>query len=159
MMGNVPVFEKESEMYLNILPEFEKIFKENGRSVKFGARCYKTTSSPNTIVLEDLKPKGFFNINRMNGMDMVQTKAALDKLAQFHAVSACFVEKNGPFRALFNDGMFPPQMVEVFNGLLQNFWTPFSAAMKQWEGLEEYVEKIVRISISFFFDYFNIKSF
>ncbi|BFF89022.1 uncharacterized protein DMAD_07871 [Drosophila madeirensis] len=93
------VFEKESNSYANFLPDFEQMYREAKKEVTFGPRYYKHSKQLNEelIVLEDLSRRGFRNVNRQKGFDMVHTKAALEKLAQFHAASAVRFELKGPY--------------------------------------------------------------
>lgn len=44
------------------------------------------------IILEDLSLDGFRTADRLQGLDMKHVELILEKLAQFHAASAVYVE-------------------------------------------------------------------
>ncbi|XP_001359684.3 uncharacterized protein [Drosophila pseudoobscura] len=98
------VFEKESNSYANYLPDFERMYREADKEVTFGPRYYQHSKQldEDLIVLEDLGQRGFRNVKRQDGFDMVHTKAALEKLAQFHAASAVRFELKGPYPEIYN---------------------------------------------------------
>ena len=50
-----------------MIPEFEKTYKDAGVEVKFGSKSYILDIEQNAILLEDLKPKGFINVNWLEG--------------------------------------------------------------------------------------------
>ncbi|XP_052837786.1 uncharacterized protein LOC128253436 [Drosophila gunungcola] len=98
------VFDKERTTYGEYIPEFEQMYKEAGKEITFGPRYYESKNAleEELIVLEDLKKRGFINVNRHNGLDMLHTEATLEKLAQFHAASAVRFELKGAYPAIYN---------------------------------------------------------
>lgn len=65
----------------------------------------KTEINDDVLILEDLRLKGFKNYNRHLGLDLVHTKAVLQKLAQFHAASAHHFMKEGPYPTMYNKSL------------------------------------------------------
>lgn len=49
------------------------------------------------------------------GLDLQQMKVVLKKLALFHASSATYCEKNGPFNEKFSRGVYNPGMQSIFD--------------------------------------------
>ncbi|XP_017083557.2 uncharacterized protein LOC108116281 [Drosophila eugracilis] len=98
------VFDKERMTYGQYIPEFEQMYKDAGRDITFGPRYYESKDQldEELIVLEDLGKRGFKNVNRQNGLDMLHTEATLEKLAQFHAASAVRFELKGAYPAEYN---------------------------------------------------------
>ena len=101
MLKEWQVFEKELECYTSYLPEFEAMYKAIGLNIKFGAKVFKTKASKDLIIMEDLSIKGFRNTKRQEGLDVEHIKKALEKLAQFHAASACRFELKGNYPDMY----------------------------------------------------------
>lgn len=115
MLAAFQIFPKEMEMYEKTIPILEKIFKDAGEKIQFGAKCFKTGSEPlEYIVMEDLTKRNFRCEVRQLGLDMNHCKAILEKLAKFHAASAVSYEINGPFSEKFNEGMLNEKMIPLF---------------------------------------------
>ncbi|KAH8383452.1 hypothetical protein KR009_008705, partial [Drosophila setifemur] len=98
------VFDKEHNTYGNYIPEFEKMYKAAGKDVVFGPRYYDTKKQveEELIVLEDLGGRGFRNVNRQTGFDMLHIEASIEKFALFHAASAVRFELKGAYPAVYN---------------------------------------------------------
>lgn len=98
------MFDVERGMYLEIVPELEQLYRDVGVEVKFGARAYEIPASDYYVLLEDLKPRGFQNANRLEGLDQAHTESALRKFAQWHAATAVRVELKGPYPEKYTKG-------------------------------------------------------
>ncbi|KAH8341064.1 hypothetical protein KR067_004656, partial [Drosophila pandora] len=98
------VFDKEHTTYRDYVSDFEKMYKDAGKNVTFAAKYYPTNNKleEELLILEDLGQRGFRNANRLAGLDLVHTKATLEKLAQFHAASAVRFELKGAYPAAFD---------------------------------------------------------
>uniref|UniRef100_A0A182Q3X6 CHK kinase-like domain-containing protein n=1 Tax=Anopheles farauti TaxID=69004 RepID=A0A182Q3X6_9DIPT len=115
MIMSLNVFPKEMEMYTEILPAFEQLYREQGAEVTFGPRCLKHCSDPtDVIVMEDLKDRQFEMAHRQTGLDMEHCQSLLRRLAQFHAASAVYYERKGPYGAKFLEGMFSEKNRAMF---------------------------------------------
>ncbi|XP_016932432.4 uncharacterized protein [Drosophila suzukii] len=98
------VFDKERQTYGQYIPEFEQMYREAGKDITFGPRYYEAKNQPEEelIVLEDLGKRGFKNLDRQSGLDILHTEAILEKLAQFHAASAVRFELKGAYPAEYD---------------------------------------------------------
>lgn len=128
MVQQMNIFDKEQDVYDKIIPALEKLYCDKGKTVVFGPKSYKLAKAPGveTVVLEDLRPRKFRNVNRLEGLDMEHTKSVLKILSQFHAASAVHYETIGPFPDKFNKGMFEPEIVDMFIEM----YKPMVEAMK-----------------------------
>lgn len=110
MIGEMQIFDKEIEVYNEIIPAFEKLYGDKGKSVIFGPKSFTFDKDPGveTVVLEDLRPRKFKNENRLEGLDMEHIQSVLKIIAQFHAASAVYYEKKSPYSEKFNKGLFAP---------------------------------------------------
>lgn len=105
MIKEWQIFLKEHSTYSKYIPIFEQYYQRVGRKVQLAPRLLeprKVQVKDDLLILEDLRLKGFSNNNRHTGLDMVHTKAVLRKLAQFHAVSAQYVQAEGPFPEVYD---------------------------------------------------------
>lgn len=94
-MKKFSVFPRERFIYEDVLPSFEKIWLERANEVvKFGPDCIRVESDPyEIIVLNDLKASGYEMEDRKVGLNLVQAKLALAKLAKFHAAGTIRFQK------------------------------------------------------------------
>ncbi|XP_037951186.1 uncharacterized protein LOC119681945 [Teleopsis dalmanni] len=140
------IFDIEADMYLNIVPQFERMYNEAGVQIKFGAQCYKLNTKEDYVLLEDLRPRDFKNANRLEGLDLEHTKATLKKLAQWHAASAVYVETIGKYDDKYLVGHFRPDfkgmMKQVTDGMAKSFLT----CMKTYAGHEEYEDSVLKVA-------------
>ncbi|KAH8232666.1 hypothetical protein KR032_011423 [Drosophila birchii] len=142
ILDKLKLFQKEEQMYHNILPKFEKLYANAHKRIQFAPRAFKVDRDPGVdyILLDDLHLKGFKNANRLAGLDLVHMQKALEKLAAFHAASACYVEHHGLFPEEFTVGVFS----EANRKLLQEFNASgaFLAQLKKWKNAEKLYEKL-----------------
>lgn len=104
MIASWKIFDKEKLTYSSYIPEFEQMFMDHNKQLAFGPKYYQPTNpaSAELVILEDLGNRSFKNVNRQKGFDMAHTKAALDKLAQFHAASAVRFELKGAYPEIYD---------------------------------------------------------
>ncbi|KAL5274239.1 hypothetical protein ACFFRR_000789 [Megaselia abdita] len=133
MIGEMQIFDKETEIYNNIIPAFEKLYVEKGKTVEFGPKSYTFSKDPGveTVVLEDLRPKKFKNVNRLEGLDMDHIKSVLKMLAQFHAASAVYYETFGPFNEMFKKGIIDPEKKEITEAMYNLSIPPYKEAVEE----------------------------
>ncbi|XP_058981273.1 uncharacterized protein LOC131803718 [Musca domestica] len=136
------IFPKENEIYHKILPRFKQLYADAGKTVEFSPKAYKfdVDVDKDYVLLEDLSTKNYKNANRIVGLDMDHMHAVLKKMAEYHAVSACYVEKYGSYGEDFNVGMFS----EKNRGILNEFnkSTGFLTQLKKWPNCSAYYEKL-----------------
>ncbi|EDV93526.1 uncharacterized protein LOC6563541 [Drosophila grimshawi] len=142
ILNRLRLFQKEEQMYHNILPKFEKLYAEAGKPIQFAPKAYKIDQDfgVDYVLLEDLRTKSFKNANRLAGLDLDHMQHVLEKLAAFHAASACYVEQNGMLGEEFTVGVFS----EVNRQLLQEFNASgaFLAQLKKWKNCQKIYEKL-----------------
>ncbi|KAH8247191.1 hypothetical protein KR038_000006 [Drosophila bunnanda] len=119
IMGQLKMFVREHYVYHNILPRFEELFQAAGQKVSFGPRAFKLDRSIGVryILMENLKVRGYYNVERSQGFDSEYLKQVLRKLAQFHAASAVYVEKRGEFKKLLTNGIYTKANQEILREL------------------------------------------
>uniref|UniRef100_A0A182VXY4 CHK domain-containing protein n=1 Tax=Anopheles minimus TaxID=112268 RepID=A0A182VXY4_9DIPT len=136
------VFPKECEMYEKLLPAFEDIFNPE----RFGPKVFKTTSEPYTvIVMEDLTLSGFYMREKSYGLPITDVKRILQKLAEFHAVSVVYRERNGSFSDLFSEGVITERTVEVLRGHYDALYTAFLQSLRERNFPAEYLRPLMAL--------------
>ncbi|KAL7728372.1 hypothetical protein ACLKA6_007464 [Drosophila palustris] len=142
ILNKLKLFQKEEQMYHSILPKFEKLYADAGKTIQFAPKAFKIDQDlgEDYVLLEDLRPKSFKNGNRLAGLDMEHMQQVLEKLAAFHAASACYVEHYGAFSEDFTVGVFS----ESNRQLLQEFNASgaFLAQLKKWKNAQKIYEKL-----------------
>lgn len=138
-------FPKEEKTYHSIIPQFEALYKQMGRDIKFAPNAYQFDRDIGVdyVLLEDLRPRGYKNANRIKGLDLEHTKHALQKLAEFHAASACYAEHFGKFPEEFTIGFYSKNNAELLKQF--NSSSVFLAQLKKWKNGQTYYEKLVSI--------------
>lgn len=137
------LFPKEETIYHKILPKFEQLYRDAGKTVQFAPKAYTFDRDIGVdyVLLEDLSAKQFKNANRVEGLDMDHVKQVLIKMAEFHAASACYVEHYGMFSEDFTVSLFQ----EKNKALLKEFNASgaFLSQLKKWKNCQQYYEKLV----------------
>ncbi|KAM7362728.1 uncharacterized protein ACRADG_013296 [Cochliomyia hominivorax] len=144
MMKSHNVFDVEASMYREVVPEFEQIYQDTGIEVKFGAKSYQLNTDQPYILLEDLKPKGFININRLEGLDMEHIHSVLKKLAQWHAVSATRVALKGPYSKQISESFFREETREMMKTMFSDLYKIQMDCVKLFDGHELYYERMCK---------------
>ncbi|XP_044016777.1 uncharacterized protein LOC122858134 [Aphidius gifuensis] len=105
-------FSKEYFMYKKILPHYKQLNISNGKNNLYdiGADFYGARLSLNSdvefddnaaILLENLKIKNYYSVDRKLGCDLLHAKLAIKKLAEFHAFGLATKEKHSDLFNLF----------------------------------------------------------
>lgn len=143
------MFPKEIAFYQEILPRFEGLYKEQGIEIRFAPKYFNLpefqNADKNAIILEDLTSKGFSLQSRLKGLNLHYTENVLRKLAEFHAVSARYVEIYGPYHKMFEEHMFSEETRSLYENVKIDYYYEY---IKQYKGHEEYIDLIVSNWIS-----------
>ncbi|BFF89746.1 uncharacterized protein DMAD_08426 [Drosophila madeirensis] len=138
------MFDTERGMYLKVVPEMEQMYRDVGLEVKFGAQSYEIPTNENYVLLEDLKPQGFKNFDRLQGLDQAHTESALRKFAQWHAASAVRVDTKGPYEERYTKGFF--RSPEMINAFFKGSMNSLLKYIEHYEGRETYLKDLLSIS-------------
>lgn len=91
IIEELAVYEKEREMFLEVIPELSRIANDEF----FAATCYYATRAPErTIVFSDLKSSGYVMANRHAGLDFEHCALIMRKIGKFHAASIPYAARN-----------------------------------------------------------------
>lgn len=142
IMKSYNVFDTEAIIYRDIILEFEQMYKDVGVDITFAPKSYQLNTDKPHILLEDLKPRGFANVNRLEGLDIDHTHSVLKKLAQWHAVSATRVATKGPLSKKISDGYFTNEIRELIKSTEGNSKQVQMDCIKKFEGHEIYYDRM-----------------
>ncbi|XP_067630394.1 uncharacterized protein [Eurosta solidaginis] len=152
MMKGLDIFAIENTVYHDVIPELEQLYSDVGVKVKFAPKHYDITT-PNeygVILMEDLRQRGFRNVNRLKGLDMEHTKSALKKLAQWHAASAVRIATKGKYPDIVGVGIFNEDYIEGMKAINEPTAHLFNECMRTYEGYEVYSESLAKCHDKFF---------
>ncbi|XP_018804371.1 PREDICTED: uncharacterized protein LOC108978500 [Bactrocera latifrons] len=140
------IIDTENAIYKDVIPEIEQMYRDAGVDLKFGTKYFdlKTPSKYGVVLMEDLRPHGFKNVNRLEGFDVEHTKAALKKLAQWHAASAVRVETKGQYPKVVTDGIFNEGMLTMIELMAELTMPLYLECVRTYEGHEEYYDSLQR---------------
>lgn len=149
MIKEAGIFDKELKMYQTYLPAFEDIYRTAGEHIQLAPKCLQTEEREEGInfVFEDLSEQNFQNAGRINGLDEAHMKATLYKLAEFHAAAAAYVERNGIFPEVFNEGFMSKRFQHTQDRTFKIQRETYLKSMYAWEldNIDEYINSFVRI--------------
>ncbi|XP_022222665.2 uncharacterized protein LOC111074245 [Drosophila obscura] len=138
------IFVTERSMYFEVVPELELMYRDVGLKVKFGAEAYELPTTDYYVLLEDLKPQKFQNVDRLRGLDQAHTECALRKFAQWHAASVVRVETKGPYEEQYTRGLFQSQ--PLLNSICNDSIKSLLKYIELYEGHETYLQDLHNIS-------------
>ncbi|XP_063994412.1 uncharacterized protein LOC135171764 isoform X2 [Diachasmimorpha longicaudata] len=128
------IFRKEIFMYSTMIPSYRKLEIDNGvgeeDALELSPRYYGSMVSSDSeksgaydaiILLENLKPKGYYCVDRRFGCDLAHAKLVVKTIARFHALGMATKEKNPDFFEILKRQAQPPDIanVEVWQVLCQ----------------------------------------
>ncbi|XP_065366658.1 uncharacterized protein LOC135959603 [Calliphora vicina] len=141
-LKNIDIFEVEHYMYREVVPEFEQIYTNAGVDIKFAPKSYEIATEHSYLLLEDLKPKGYKNINRLEGFDIQHTHAVLKVLAQWHAASAVLIAAKRNYKPVLFNNFFNEENREMMRNIYDKMTAIFLNCAKSYEGHELYYERL-----------------
>ncbi|XP_034950711.1 uncharacterized protein [Chelonus insularis] len=107
------IFNVELMVFKNVLPVLERLV---GR--KFAPRFFCGSMQPPTIILEDLNSCGFSNKCRQEGLSKAHMLKAIEAIAQFHAGSVAFNEKQpGYLQSFISRAVSEETHINMYNFL------------------------------------------
>ncbi|KAH8355522.1 hypothetical protein KR200_001116 [Drosophila serrata] len=150
MLQMANFFVSENLAYIDVLPKMEELYKAKGLDIRFAPRAYKLDAEKepklaNTVLMNDLGRDGYKNFNRLNCLNLEQSKFALKKLAQYHAAGAMMVQVHGPYPDVFVYGSMGTNVdliLQFLEGMIGSFRTAFLANLKNFKDGESYREKL-----------------
>ncbi|XP_017477777.1 PREDICTED: uncharacterized protein LOC108367630 [Rhagoletis zephyria] len=154
MMGD-NIFDVESNIYRQVIPELEQLYRDAGVEVTFSPQYFElqTPSEFGVILMEDLRQRGFKNANRLEGFDMEHTKCALKKLAQWHATSAVRVETKGKYPKIVSSGIFTEEFLAAMKPMHLASIKLFNECVRTYDGHEAYIDSMQRTQERIFDDF------
>uniref|UniRef100_A0A1A9WJF7 CHK domain-containing protein n=1 Tax=Glossina brevipalpis TaxID=37001 RepID=A0A1A9WJF7_9MUSC len=146
MLASLNFFHLENVVYNDVLNEMEKMYKEVGVELRFGAKCHRLPLDNEKLylLLEDLNCCGFKNVNRLEGLDMEHTECILRKLALFHAASACKVATLGPYpEKLFLHDLDNEYVRTKIKQMYVSMAETFMKNLRNYKNCEKYRESLL----------------
>ncbi|XP_011192723.1 uncharacterized protein LOC105218687 [Zeugodacus cucurbitae] len=151
VINNRKFFGTEGIMYRDVIPEMEKLYSDAGVQVRFSPKYYdiETPSEFGVILMEDLQPHNFKNVNRLEGLDIEHTKCALKKLAQLHAASAVRVEVKGEYPGIVCVGVYTDDVLKMLEHMSKTMTSLYMECVRTYEGHEVYYDSLKRTCENF----------
>lgn len=144
VLNKMCVYVKEVDMYEQIIPSFEKIWKDAGEVVCFGPRMFSKIVQPDQILIfEDLCDDRFEMGNRLDRLNLDQVHLVIEKLAKFHAASVIHLLKNGDYKQHFTYGIYNEKLNEEFVTYFNQYTVSFVDTMEDKNFAKNYIESLV----------------
>lgn len=141
-------FKKEIAMYYDVIPQLEQLYQQAGQPIIFGPKSYKFSSTPDEdhILLENLRPAGYKNADRLKGLNINETEHVLAKLAKLHAASAQLYVTKGPYTDCLDKPLDKEMSRQVYNSPQnKSFMELAGEATRSLKGSEHFGDKVIKI--------------
>ncbi|KAL7727113.1 hypothetical protein ACLKA6_017386 [Drosophila palustris] len=155
MLKTVNFFTVENATYTELISKFENLYKTKGMNISFAPRTYKFKESlkkepklANSVLMYDLGQDGYRNVNRLECLNMEETKFVLRKLAQYHAAGAHCRIIHGPYSDVFTQPTFgsnKERALSILNGIMGPFKKMFLDNLNDFKNGDKYYDKFERL--------------
>ncbi|XP_017007408.2 uncharacterized protein [Drosophila takahashii] len=127
-------FQKEQLMYSTYLPEFEKIYREAGHPVQLMPKCLEIGEIEGNLyfIFEDLSAQNYVGADRNKGVNMEHMRVSLRKLAELHAASVIYKDRNGSYHPDFEHGFTKKDNLKHSVSGFETKAPDYKAAMRTW---------------------------
>lgn len=135
------IFNREMEIYEQVLPKLKALLREIGDTEQIFAETMAVDVDNSSLIFEDLNARGFTMPDRLKGLDMKITRLVLRKLAKMHATSAVMNERENHILEGYDRGFFnryTDNYAPAFVGMFQ----AATRCVAQWPGYEKYAAKM-----------------
>ncbi|XP_065354506.1 uncharacterized protein LOC135948978 [Calliphora vicina] len=142
------IFNREINVYEEILPKLKLLLKEIGDDEQIFAETMAVDKVKSALIFEDLNDRDFVMPNRLDGLDMDTTKIILRKLAKMHASSAVLNERENKSLETYDCGMFnrhTENYAPCFVGCLE----ACTRRVAQWPEFKQISEKLTELNPQF----------
>ncbi|KAG5678235.1 hypothetical protein PVAND_007927 [Polypedilum vanderplanki] len=139
-------FDTEVNMYLNTLPDMERMLSQGGEKIELSPRLLFSSKEPEPVlVFEDATVNGY-GISA-GPLNLEGTKFVVTKLAKFHAASI-YLDRDGQGVDYYKNGLFNLRSRDGINFMRNNMYL-FIDEIKSWEGYELICTKMENVAKSF----------
>ena len=145
MTASMETFKKEALFYHDLKDKFENIYQQHGKKVEFGPKGHSFTKPVEvpTVLMKNLRPEGYKNANRFEGLDLEHTKLVLEKVAQLHAVSATYYAQGNHMEHSLTQSMYSEKSRPFMEKISKSFFGSMLKCYAEYENNEEYLPLMV----------------
>jgi thiamine kinase-like enzyme len=119
-------FRNEVQFYCRVLPEFVKFQEEKRATSPFRSVATTYYISEHTIVMEDMKARGYMMLDKRESLDMPHIRLVLKEMGRFHGLSFAFKDQNpqkfADLKSSINETVFTSSATGHFNSILTSGW-------------------------------------
>jgi len=119
-------FKNEVQFYRRVLPEFIKFQEEKRATSPFRSVATVYHISENTIVMEDMKERGYMMLDKRQSLDMPHIRLVLKEMGRFHGLSFAFKDQNpqkfADLQSSVNETVFRSSATGHFYSILTSGW-------------------------------------
>jgi len=119
-------FRNEVQFYRCVLPEFVKFQEEKRATSPFRSVATIYHISEQTIVMEDMKVRGYKMLDKRESLDMPHIRLVLKEMGRFHGLSFAFKDQNpqtfADMKSSINETVFRSSATGHFNSILTSGW-------------------------------------
>ncbi|XP_055706875.1 uncharacterized protein LOC129803985 [Phlebotomus papatasi] len=139
MLSDMPIFEREIDMYTKVLPEMKRIMESIGDHEELAPVLVYHSMEPPTLIFDDITKFGYEM--HYTFFDFDNTVKVLKKLAKFHALS--YYMNDNKYNHTNDLTKYTTMMVDSMMDKLKVFFEGFDylyEEVKKWPGYERIAE-------------------
>lgn len=141
MMEPYDIFNREIEIYEDILPKLKLLLNEISDEEQIFAETMAVDSEKSSLLFEDLNEREFIMPDRLQGLNMDVTKIVLRKLAKMHACSVVLNEREPHCLEHYDKGMFN-RYTENYAPCFRGCFEACTRKVAQWPEFKELTDKL-----------------
>ncbi|XP_037024113.1 uncharacterized protein LOC119066001 [Bradysia coprophila] len=136
-------YEKEIEVYTEIIPAVERLLHSIEAPARFTAKCFYTDAERGILAFEDLSVGNFVSVQPADGMDKEHLKLSLSTLAKWHATTAVLLLTRPELFDWTTRVMY--KNATTVRRFFENIAKTVSMAARNWSGFEKIAEKLINV--------------
>lgn len=145
LLHHAPLFDTETVVYQNVVPEMERVLRTIGAKTEFGPRLLHSSKDPTLImVFDDLTKRDY--VTKSSQLNLHEAKIAYTKMARWHAASM-FLADTVPAIKAPNKGH--AIMAEYANAKWAACIAMLAKLCQNWPGYGIYSEYLEKFKKSF----------
>ncbi|XP_055605524.1 uncharacterized protein LOC129753704 [Uranotaenia lowii] len=140
---------KEMDIYELVIPEMKKMMRAIGDRAELYPAVVTVDRERDVIVFKDLVPRGYVMADRLQMLDAVHTRMALNLLAKFHAGSLKLVEEQPTIFDRYKTGMMTRE-TDAFHQFFNLTFKSFADEVDSWgPEWQYYANKLKKLQLDF----------
>ncbi|XP_055687490.1 uncharacterized protein LOC129792447 [Lutzomyia longipalpis] len=148
IFSHLGLFQREMEFNEKIQKEMAKILSNIGDNSQIFPVAIAFDPDREAIVFQDLVPRGYKNVDKKTGLDLVHAEMVLSKLARMHAASVVLYQSEPEIADKFSVGLLSQENTEL-NKIFASTLDVLIEEVGKWDKFKNYPAKLKKVRKDF----------